>query len=1202
MAKRPRDSESAGSASGSAKKKLAKEQIIAKLADNIRKINKDDQADQTPAGEQQRVDEGDDEHEEDEDENSEDEQEDEEEKKKAAASKPVKSSLTAQDVQIARETAELFKSNIFKLQIDELMKEVKLKDTKVAKIEKFLHKLYDLIQDVPDLKNQSLDDAEMFFKNRSTVVPFNDPKPTNINYKFGYLKPENVSIVGSFGLKTAIQSNHGLSIDVNLTMPSGLFQPKDYLNYRALHKRAFYLGYFTEMIQEIFDNEGFDFLKLSYKYLNDNVLTPVLQIDATSKNLESEYNFFKTKFNINILIGFPFGVFDSKKLLPNKNCIRVQKDEEEIDLPPTPLYNASVLSLSCYDHYLKYLYATKKSTEQFKEACILGRLWLQQRGLSSTMENGGFGHFEFAVLTAALLNGGGNSGNKILLHGFSSYQLFKGVIKYLATEDLCTDNHLQFHSNFNEDDDESGQTSTKLIRGGFNVPTLFDKVTKINIFSKITKNSYNLLVQHAKKTLVLLNDVIKDRFDVLFLKNSNVEYLKYDLNLELNLTPNEDTNFGPFEKITFLTYDNFIANKISKLIEFGLSDRILGFNITFDRTMKFEVSKRKPSNHNKLCIKIGILINPSECEKLVIKGPKDSEDSVKFRSFWGNKSSLRRFKDGNIQHSVVWSGDSKTPLVLTIIKYILQTHIKPDLEIKSDIEKFNELLPVPNLPGSTKQSVISTVAFNGLLKSFDNLYKIFSKLDLPLQMKSLLPASSGLRYTSFLQPVPFAISQKDFFNELILQFESSSKWPDELSSLEKVKTAFLIKIVEILNKETNFTSYLTKEEDLIPYNFDITNLNILTDDGFGFKIRILTERDEILYLRAIENCDKDKRALLEKIYLTFNKSYMGSIIHTRTISSLSHQFQFYSPTVRLFKKWLDDQLLLCHLDEELVELLAIKPFIESEQYNPPSSVENGFLQILQFLSNWNWKEEPLILDLSKKQDVDDDKNYDILSKLSDKLTVQSYQEIKVKFDKLRKQDPQGVKVQFFVGSKNDSSGMLYSNDILLPIATRLTALSKVAIHMINKQGISSQTMKLLFTPSLGDYDFVIRLKAPFQLTSTAGVLTKSSFKNLTSMKYPDNYDVTSKFDPLLKFVQEMEHKFQSSVILSHHLHSINEAGENVITGLFLPQVVQTHKFKIQLGYNFQLNGDGENVVVNKRAIVEEIVAAGDDLVTGFDIK
>lgn len=104
-----------------------------------------------------------------------------------------------------------------------------------------------------------------------------------------------------------------------------------------------------------------------------------------------------------------------------------------------------------HENYLKYLYKTKKQTESFVEATVLGRLWLQQRGFSSNMSHsgslGGFGTFEFTILMAALLNGGGINSNKILLHGFSSYQLFKGVIKYLATMDLCHDGHLQFHSN-----------------------------------------------------------------------------------------------------------------------------------------------------------------------------------------------------------------------------------------------------------------------------------------------------------------------------------------------------------------------------------------------------------------------------------------------------------------------------------------------------------------------------------------------------------------------------------------------------------------------------------------------------------------------------------------------------------------------------------------------------------------------------------
>jgi U3 small nucleolar RNA-associated protein 22 len=1115
---------------------------------------------------------------------------DSEEEQQAQKSNLKKSAgLSSEDVQIARETAELFKSNIFKLQIDELIKEVTLKDTKVAKIEKFLHKLYDLIQDIPEFKDRSIEQVDSWFRDRKTAVPFNDPKPTNVNYKFGYGKPENVSIVGSFGLKTAIQLPRGLSVDVNVTMPADLFQQKDYLNYRALHKRAFYLGYLTENLRTIFKKEKLDFLKLSYTYLNGDSLSPVLKIQAADNNPDSELNFHRTKFSINVLIGFPFGIFDAKKLLPNKNCIRVQKDEE-IELPPTPLYNSSVLTMTTYDHYLKFLYKTKKSAEQFKQACILGRIWLSQRGLDSSIQDGGFGHFEFAALAAALLNGGGQQGNKILLHGFSSYQLFKGVIKYLATEDLCTEGYLQFHS-------DSAEMS-KYIKGGFKTPTVFDKTTKINLLHRVTRSSYNLLVKHARKTLVLLNDVVKDRFEPLFLKNSNLEYLKFDYTVHFQMSPSEDDTFGPFEKIINLTYENYLSFKISNIVNYGVGDRIAGFNVSFDRIEEFDVSKRKPQYQQKLNVKIGLLIDPLEAEKLVIKGPSETEESSQFRSFWGPKSSLRRFKDGTILHSVIWSTDYKEPVVLAIIKYLFKRHIKEDIKIISEVSQFNQLLPLPNLPSSSKQSVISPVAFNGLLKSYDELYKILIKLELPLAIKSVLPASPSLRFTSQLQPVPYAVSSKDFFNDLVLQFETSVKWPDELAALEKVKTAFLIKIHEILSKETAYRSELVRDDESVPYNFNITTLNIMTPEGYGFRIRVLTERDEVLYLRAIENAPKEKRQVLESIYLSFNRRYQGSITHTRVISTISHQFPFYSATVRLFKKWLDDQLLLTHFSEELIELIALQPFVDPAQYDVPASVSNGFLRILSFLAQWNWREDPLIMDLSKKAEDDDS---EIVSKLSDKMSVQAFQQIRANFTNLRKQDPQGMKVQFFVATKSEESGILWSQSIPLPIAARLTALSKVAIQMINKTENFEKILQLLFTPSLGDYDFVLKLKTQ-PLTISSGVLPGSSaFKNLIAdtQSYPE--DVCTKFDPIRLLVKLLQSKLQGTVIFSSHAQTIDEKGENVLTGLFVPSKLAKSKFKVQIGHNIKPL-EKDEVVINKDAIFAEILQYAGDLVVGFDSK
>ncbi|KAH3684028.1 hypothetical protein WICPIJ_005000 [Wickerhamomyces pijperi] len=1121
-------------------------------------------------------------------------QEEDDTGKKSNGSTTNHKNLSSQEVQIARETAELFKSNIFKLQIDELMKEVQLKDTKIAKIEKFLHKLHDIIESIPDLKDQSLEEVEKWVSTKSTAIPFNDPKPANVNYKFSYMKPENIAIVGSFGLKTGIQSSHGLSIDVNLTMPAEIFQAKDYLNYRALHKRAFYLGYLADSLNKAFKSEKLGFLKLSYKYLNDDILTPVLRLEATDINLESEYNFHKTKFSINILAGLPHGIFDSKKLLPNKNCIRVQKESEQLELPSTPLYNASILTMTSYDHYLKFLYKTKKSAEQFKEACILGRLWLSQRGLGASIEKGGFGHFEFATLMAALLNGGGLQGNKILLHGFSSYQLFKGVVKYLASEDLAQEGFVQFYSGSTE--------ATRYIKGGFNTPTLFDKSTKINILHKMSNNSYKLLVHHAKKTLVLLNDVFKDRFDVLFLQNSNQDHLKFDyvVNFQIPLANDEDYQFGPFEKITHLTFENFISNKISFLLQYGLGDRLLGFDICFNRASTFDITSRKPKTSNTINARIGLLINAAESEKLVIKGPAETdEESLQFRAFWGSKSSLRRFKDGSIVHSVVWVSDHKKPIVISAMEYILKRHLKEELEVTSTITEFNKLLPLPNLPSSTQQTTISTVATNSLVKSYDDLHKILIKMELPLNVKSVLPASAGLRSTSLLQPVPFSVSSPDFFNELVVQFESSVKWPDEISALEKVKTAFLLKIHETLAKETVYKSYVVQDQESIPYNFDICTLNVLTPEGYGFKLRVLTERDEVLYLRAIENSSKEKRVAVESIYFKFNQKYLGAVSHTRHITSLSHRFQFFSPTVRLFKKWLDDQLLLSHFNDELVELIALQPFLDPSQYEAPGSIQNGFMKILSFLSSWNWKEDPLILDLAKNQDEEEN---EIVSKLSDRLTLQTYQQIKSNFQSVRQQDPNGLKIQFFIASKIDQSGKLWSSGVQLPMAARLTALAKVAVQLIKTKGLNSSTIDLLFKPSLSDYDFVLTVKSPFALGAGSGVLTNAgAFKNLIAQNNSYPQDITSRFDPVVKLVQILNSKYKDIILFSSHKYTINEKNHNVITGLFVPSKLAKSKFKVQLGYNCRPHLNDE-VILNKDAIFNEILNISGDLASDFDKK
>lgn len=1113
---------------------------------------------------------------------------DEEEDENAAAQAPKthpgrltkkqKRQLSAQEVQVARETAELFKSNIFKLQIDELIKEVKLKELHVTRIEQVLHRLHDCVLQVPSTEALLLAEAEALFDHKRVTIPFPDPKPTKTNYTFGYLPPEDVSLVGSFGLKSATSAGT-TAIDIALTMPRALFQPKDYLNYRALYKRAFYVAYLADQLIPLTRHNHLP-VKILYHFLNGDVLCPVLKLESIGTDNPEDLSFHKTKTTVNLIVSFPPGFFDAKKLLPDKNCVRIQAEGSE--LPPTPLYNSLVLSQSTYDQYLKYLYTSKKAAESFKDACILGRLWLLQRLLGGSVDQGGFGHFEFALLMLALLHGGGESGSKVLLHGFSLYQLFKGTVKYLATVDLCL-GYLSFSSTI-------GESASKYSTEGFGVPTVFDKHVKLNVLWKMTKASYRTLQNCSRETLSLLNDVVRDRFDAILLQKCSVEPLRHDVVVKMDVPESVHEQFGPLEKITFISFENFLRHKLSVVLQTAIGERATQIHISpVKKTGSFTLSRRKPSLG--LSFTIGIRLNPDESEKLVTKGPNndDEEAGARFRAFWGPRASLRRFKDGTIQHCVVWGLENSEPVVVSIIRSAISTHISADSVLSTDIAAYHNLLPIPLVPAAASQGITSVQTFGSLKSAFDDFSKMVGALELPLGVKSVMPASSGLRNTALLQPVPFSTLSPDFWNDVVLQFETSLRWPDELSALERTKTALLLKVHEGF-QDSAYRTYLQKDAS-ITFNEHVTVLLVLTPLGYGFRVRVLTERDEVLYLRAVANADK-LRAVVQDVYVQFNQRYVGVVKHTRSVGLLAHRFPFYSPTVRLFKRWLDSQLLLSHFSEELVELIALKPFVDPAPYGVPCSVENGFLHILVFLSSWNWREDPLILDLGKPETDD--------FKLSDRLSVQAYQVIESNFTKIRKTDPSGIKTQLFVASKDDPSGILWSNGLTLPIASRLTVLARAAVLLVKSEGAGQNTLEKLFIPALNDYDFVVEVQAA-SLTKLLGILVESTFKNLLGNETAFPSDMASKYDLIQAYVEELNRKFGNVILFStRRFTGLSKDGSSVIGGIFVPAALQKKKFRVGLGVDVKPT-ENDDVVINKESIFSQIELLGGDLVQSVKV-
>jgi U3 small nucleolar RNA-associated protein 22 len=154
------------------------------------------------------------------------------------------------------------------------------------------------------------------------------------------------------------------------------------------------------------------------------------------------------------------------------------EDSTTTGLPATPAYNSSLLADTTYFIHLAQLHSSASDAPAFKDACILGRTWLRQRGFGSSISKGGFGHFEWAILMSLLLKGGGSKGHAILLKGYNNYQMFKATVQFLASRDLSVSPLVL-----------EAQADGLKMEG----PVVFDGETALNVLFKMTPWGYKLV-------------------------------------------------------------------------------------------------------------------------------------------------------------------------------------------------------------------------------------------------------------------------------------------------------------------------------------------------------------------------------------------------------------------------------------------------------------------------------------------------------------------------------------------------------------------------------------------------------------------------------------------------------------------------------------------------------------------------------------
>ncbi|KAJ5816875.1 Nrap protein [Penicillium robsamsonii] len=1014
-----------------------------------------------------------------------------------------------------------YKSSFFKLQMDDLLAGLRPNYSKqVSKVQETLHKIKTAIESLPEKSPQSVPDAEKELRASGLVVPWPEPRPSkDVKYSMAYAKPANINVVGSFALKTGARTLESRPIDLAVTMPSSLFQEKDYVNFRYFHKRAYYIACVAAGIQDLANTLGLD---IKFAPQDGDSLRPLILLEP--RKAES------SRPTIRILTAIDPTLFPITRTLPLKSNIRQASNNSEIG-EPTSYYNASLRSDATVSLYHKSIYSASKKCDSFSDACILGRTWLQQRGFHTPFQNGGFGGFEWTVLLSLLFEGGGPAGQPVLLPSYSCYQIFKATIQFLAGRDLTTP--LFF-----------GQEVP--VPSG--VPVVFDGRRGLNILYKMTPWSYTTLRHEAAITLKMLNESREDNFDKVFILKVNEPALRFDRLISFPKSFNGDT-------LRALHEQNALFNVLSR----ALGDRVKLVSIVSHAIDSWSVKSKQPKRSSQ-GVSVGLLLNAENVGRIVDHGPaaEEKEESASFQAFWGEKSELRRFKDGSILESLVWSDESETSIIYQILEYILQRHFKITTDEFAFVgDEYDELLK----EHGDGILAYSSPAFQSIDEAFKNLEKSIRGMDeVPLEVRHLAPASSLLRYTS-LRPTGAT--------DVVLQFESSSRWPDDFAAIQMTKVAFLLKIGDSLESSGAASSCRVGLENESSKVINNAYLEIPHSSGMLFRLRIHHEREQILLERNLKDRNLSPREREEAAYALFayKKTFVQTPRLTQALRSLCTRFPLLSPTIRLTKQWFNSHLFTAQISDELIELLVIRTFTQPNPWECPSSVMTGFLRTLHSLSRWDWQQEPFVVDLGGE------------------LTPQVTENIRTRFTAWRSIDPAMNSLALFVASDLDTEGVTWTQYEMPSkvVAARMSSLAKAAVSLLRSK-THDMDVSELFDTSLAPYDFVIHLRPKLFNGSSA-----PKYKNLAEPR-------AGMMQTIKSFVCDVQACYSQSILLFH--------GDDrcaVIAGLWNPQTLKSRTWNLKTAYSTAPGDTEGEVVINQTAILNEIARLGNGLIENIEV-
>ena len=732
-------------------------------------------------------------------------------------------------------------------------------------------------------------------------------------------------------------SHFGGPVKVAVEIPKECFDEKDYLNHRYHSKRLLYLSHILTSLKKKGVCKKFGIAEIKWAKACKDMRKPTLIGTFEDHNLQ---------FEISTCI--PVDTFPLAKLSPDRNNIRSVKDcskagsDGTASLLPTPMYNGGIVEDMLSLVEVDELKTVSTRFEKMGDVTTLLMAWAHQNGLLEG--NDGLNEALFLEIVKMVLS-------EDQIYTVQRMHLFRGALLVIANESKFTKKGVFMESKPLVGINCSPPTHSVWRRSGSPV-TLIDKTGWKNVTRGISSECWAQARMCAKATAKILAEMPgPDAIDSVFMRCSNISML-FDVwcNCEVQI---EDLDPCISDQGSWLSLEEHVKQVATR----AMGDRatlVRVLHSAYISDVQDGKTLRAISQEHDL-IRLCCRLDSSKASRSVDVGPAADNPMAKdFRQFWGEKSELRRFQDGKICESIIWSTteSNKHRIVGDILNYSLERHAGV---IKVDIPAMSLTAGLARSEISPQEEIINE---RNCSEGATRLGKMLKSLDeVTLGVVNTQPVSDVLRSTSvfppFMHELAGAVSHPERSNliprclkpiEILCQLEGSGKWPDAPAAYQKMKAAVGVQLAHAL--KSSYGTEAIASEHCIDVLFE----------GFAYRLLLFSERD----LLALQK----KSASVGWATIPPEKDIPLRQSHQGLISSLVGAHPSFKTCCRLAKLWVARQYLGNHICEEAVELLCAAAYTTKVNIGGscPNAPELGFLSFLDIIANHPWEIQPLVLD------------------------------------------------------------------------------------------------------------------------------------------------------------------------------------------------------------------------------------------------